>query len=159
MTKLIRTLTERTLSQEEETSVDPQLLFQPLLLFTSNSNLNLDELLKYELSIYSPALFDKQGLLNPPNKSQVSEAIAKYCPYTLSLSGAHVTVFDGGSLHQTDGEVKLITAKWQNMSTMLRIFLTKLCFDRYNSISTKYVTHARHTKGISGPTGQLPHDI
>ena len=54
-----------------ENSLDPQLLFQRLLVIAGNRDLSLDELPRYEVSVYPPALFDHQGLLNPENKSHI----------------------------------------------------------------------------------------
>ena len=60
----VKTLGEKVTSQGEVITVDPQLLFQRLIVIANNTDLSLDELFKYELSVYRPALFNKQGFLN-----------------------------------------------------------------------------------------------
>ncbi|KAL5019525.1 hypothetical protein ScPMuIL_002417 [Solemya velum] len=63
-----------------EVTVDPQLLFQRLLIVANSSDCDLEEVLKFELSVYPAALFDKNGLLRQANKPQLSEAIAALIP-------------------------------------------------------------------------------
>ncbi|KAJ8049891.1 hypothetical protein HOLleu_02834 [Holothuria leucospilota] len=59
----------------EKLKIDPQLLFQRLLILANNSDYSLDDLLKYELSAQPTALFDKHGLLLQANKPQLADAL------------------------------------------------------------------------------------
>ncbi|KAG0713963.1 hypothetical protein GWK47_015044 [Chionoecetes opilio] len=85
----------------EKLKIDPQLLFQRLLILANNSDYSLDDLLKYELSAQPTALFDKHGLLRQANKPQLADAL----PSTSSNEGQQTrdskpvyNVLDGCSL-------------------------------------------------------------
>ena len=68
--------------------VNPQLLFQRLLILANNSDYSMDDLLKYELSAQPTSLFDKHGLLHPANKPQLADAL----PSTPSNEGHQTSV-------------------------------------------------------------------
>ena len=81
--------------------VDPQLLFQRLLIVAkSNTEYNLDNLFKYELSSLSTSLFDEQGLLREANNAQLADTLAALVsvdqPGQSKEPAYHV--LDGGSL-------------------------------------------------------------
>ena len=75
----IKLMGAKIVSDGEVVVVDPQLLFQRLLMIVNNSNLNIDDVFKYELSVYPPSLFTKYGLLNTAAKPKLADAIAKLC--------------------------------------------------------------------------------
>ena len=142
----------------KQLKVDPQLLFQRLLILADNSDYSMDDILKYELSAQPPALFDKHGLLRPANKPQLADAL----PSNPSNEGQQrsdskpvYSVDDGGSLLQR--------FPWKRGETFDSIASTYVkyvkqfsnpivVFDGYKTdISTKYVTHLRRSKGAVGP--------
>ena len=142
----------------EKLKVDPQLLFQRLLILANNSDYSLDDLLKYELSAQPTALFDKHGLLRQANKPQLADAL----PSTSSNEGQQTrdskpvyNVLDGGSLLQrfpwkrgeTFDSIASTYVKYVNT------FANPLVvFDGYETDSyTKYMTHIRRSKGAVGP--------
>ena len=67
----------------------------------NNTDCNLDNLFKYELSTYPPALFNKNGMFLTPNKPQLSEAFARIIAAGQLLEPpdkAEFCILDGGSL-------------------------------------------------------------
>lgn len=96
----VKLMGAKIVSDGEELVVDPQLLFQRLLIIVNNSNLNLDDVFKYELSVYPPSLFTKYGLLNTAGKPKLADAIAKLCKDTpgTKIPEVECNVVDGGLL-------------------------------------------------------------
>ena len=149
----IITMSERIIAGNIEVSIDPQLLFQRLLIIASNTEIDLDELFKYELSIYPPSLFEGNGLLNLARKNQLSDSIAKKIdsfpePNTIN---AQSHVIDGGSLiHRFEWK------KGETFEEIMRTYVRAVknfvnpivIIDGYNNtMSTKSVAHARRAKG------------
>ena len=64
----------------EKVPIDPQLLFQRLLICANNSDLGVEEVFACELSSYPTALFDKWGRLREANKPQLGDKIAAVVP-------------------------------------------------------------------------------
>ena len=59
--------------------IDPQLLFQRLTIAAKASN-NIEDVFKYELCSYPPALFDTSLLLSEPQKPVLANAIWNLLP-------------------------------------------------------------------------------
>ena len=130
--------------------VDPQLLFQRLLILANNSNYSMDELQKYDLSAQPTALFDKHGLLHPANKPQLADVLLS----TPSNEGQQTS--DSKPVYNVlDCSSLLQIFPWKRSETFDSIGSTYVkyvkmfsnpfvVFDRYKmDISTKYVTHLR----------------
>ena len=78
----------------------PQLLFQRLTIAARATD-NLEDVFKYELCSYPPALFDSLLLLREPQKPVVANAIwALLTPGTPQTTGEIQYVLDGGALIQ-----------------------------------------------------------
>ena len=92
----------KIISEGEELVVDPKLMFQRMLMIVNNSNLKLADLFKYELSVYSPSLFTKNGQLNTATRAKFSDALAKICQDNpdITLPKPECNVLDGGLLLQ-----------------------------------------------------------
>ena len=75
----VKVMGAKVISDGEVVAVDPQLLFQRLLIVANNSDIDLNEVFKYELSVYPPSLFTKEGMLNSATKPKLADAIAKRC--------------------------------------------------------------------------------
>ena len=105
--------------------VDPQLLFQRLLILSNNTDYIMDDLLKYELSSQPTAFFDKNGLLRKANKPQLADALA---PTTSNdqLTGSNKPVYN-----VCDGGYLLQKFPWKRGET----------FDSIASTYVKYVEH------------------
>ncbi|KAG1689105.1 hypothetical protein GQR58_007844 [Nymphon striatum] len=141
--------------------VDPQLLFQRLLIVANNSNCDLDELLKHELSTYPTSLFDKHGFLREATKPQLSEAMASTtaaAPQSRTASqqtAPEYHVFDGGSLihrFQWKKGATLSDIVKMYVDYVLKFSKPTVVFDGYQcGPSTKDATHLRRSKGAVGP--------
>ena len=141
----------------EKLKVDPQLLFQRLLILANNSDYSMDDLLKFELSSQPTSLFDKHGL-REANKPQLADALPSAPSNddqpTNDIKPVY-NVIDGGYLLQR--------FPWKRGETFDSIASTYVkyveelsnpivVFDGYETeLSTKYVTHIRRSKGAVGP--------
>ena len=141
--------------------VDPQLLFQRLLLVAnSEPNRDLKGLFKHELSSYPASLFDAHGVMREANKPQLADALESCTPTAVGGDAPQripeYYVLDGGSL--------LYRIPWKKDDTYEEIcdhYITHVqkhyknaivVFDGYaHGPSTKDVTHQRRTKGAVGP--------
>ena len=56
-------------------TIDPALLFQRFLVVSRSGDLSLEEVLRYELSSYPPALFETRNILRKADKPQLAQAI------------------------------------------------------------------------------------
>ena len=80
--------------------IDTQLLFQRLTLATKATN-HIEDVFKYELCSYPPALFDTSLMLRESQKSVLANAIWNLLPQDIPGIPAEVKlVLDGGSLLQ-----------------------------------------------------------
>ena len=150
----IKTMDHKIVTDGVEVQVDPQALFQRLLVIASNAEISLSEIMRYELSVYPPSLFASNGLPQSATKPQLADAMAK-C--TLSLAEAtpeaDCSVFDGGSLlHRikwTMGETyEEIVSKY--VALVKRNNDPIVVFDGYNdSASTKCVTHQKRDRDLT----------
>ena len=92
-----------------ERTIDPGLLFQRFLVVSKLEVLSLEDVMKYELSPFPPALFEARKVLLKPDKPQLVNAITDYA--TKASRETHEAtgdaqpktqnyVLDGGSLLQ-----------------------------------------------------------
>lgn len=136
----VKVMGVKVVSDGEEIVVDPKLLFQRLLIIANNSDISLNEVFTYELSVYPPSLFTKQGLLNSATKPKLADAISKPVP------AAECNVLDGGSLLQR--------LPWTQGQTYKQIISSYICmvkkyiypivvFDGYLQETIKIVAHQR----------------
>ena len=61
-----------------ERTIDPGLLFQRFLVVSKLGVLSLEDVMKYELSPFPPALFEARKVLRKPDKPQLANAITDY---------------------------------------------------------------------------------
>ena len=134
--------------------IDPQLLFQRLTLAAKAAG-SIEDVFKYELCSYPPALYDSSLMLRQSQKSVLANAMWN----TLSLDTPKIPgdvrfVLDGGSLLQripwTQG------ATYGDTCTVYLDCVTKkygeaiVVFDGYRKSSTKDMVHLRRVKGFPG---------
>ncbi|KAL5005019.1 hypothetical protein ScPMuIL_018475 [Solemya velum] len=141
----------------EKVTVDPQLLFHRLLIVANSSDCDLEEVLKFELSVYPAALFAKNGLLRQASKPQLSEAIADLIPKE-NTDGEWVQA----KYNVLDGESLIHRFPWKKDATFGDIVKTyvdylktfanlTVVFDGYASgPTTKDMTHRRRSHGMVG---------
>ena len=65
----------RTIKVTGQQTIDSSLLFQRFLVVSESGDLCLDDVMKYELSPYPPALFEEKYLLQKVDKAQLLDAI------------------------------------------------------------------------------------
>ena len=83
---------------DDQVQVDPQLLFQRLIIACDNSQ--IEELFQYEFCTYPTALFDSPFMLRQPQKPALADALwSKLTPEAKTQSKGNVQhVLDGGAL-------------------------------------------------------------
>lgn len=159
----VKIMGQKVVSAGNETiaiPVDPQLLFQRLLLVAnSEPKRDLKGLFKHELASYPASLFDAHGVMREANKPQLSDALENSAPTAVRGDAPQQIpdyyVLDGGSL--------LYRIPWKKDSTYEDICdhyvnhvkqhykNATVVFDGYaHGCSTKDVTHQRRTKGNVG---------
>lgn len=143
------------LNDEETVKIDPQLLFQRLVIAGTQAK-QLPQALEYELCGYPPALFETRNVLYLANKPQLAKPI---WDVATAVDGPKDCVFvlDGGALLQRIpwDTGKTYNSVAQRYSDYIRNkyspFLV-VVFDGYsNTPSTKDSTHKRR-KGRPGRT-------
>lgn len=96
------------LNNEEVVHIDPQLLFQRLVIAGTQED-KLAESFEYELCGYPPALFEMKTVLLSANKPQISKVIWNAVPhlYDEDVLGRDILyVLDGGALlHRLPWEI------------------------------------------------------
>ena len=133
--------------------IDPQLLFQRLTIIAAKATENFEDVFRYELCSYPPALFDSSLLLREPQKPVLANAIWNLlAPDISEISGEVQHVLDGGALiHRipwTRG------ATYQEICSVYTRYVSKkygeavVVFDGYSGKSTKDTMHERRTKGM-----------
>ncbi|KAL5022362.1 hypothetical protein ScPMuIL_001517 [Solemya velum] len=139
--------------------IDPQLLFQRLLIVAkSTSGCNVNDLFKYELSGLPTSLFDEHGLLRDPQKPQLADALAALVstdhPQKSKETAYHV--LDGGSLiHRfpwKKGETYEVICDMYVNYVLDHYSNAIAVFDGYTQgPSTKDMTHLKRAEGKAGP--------
>ena len=87
----------------ETIQVDPQLLFQRLIMVASRVTENVEDIFKYEICGYPASLFDSSGLLREANKPFLADAIwtvGRGTEMSAPEEDGMCNVLDGGSLIQ-----------------------------------------------------------
>ena len=133
---------------DDEVQVDPQLLFQRLIIACDNSQ--LDELFQYELCTYPTALFDSPFMLRQPQEPALADALwTKLTPDAKTQPKENVEhVLDGGAL--------VHSVPWPRGSPTYKVVCDLYCtymqmkngratvvFDMYNEMSAKAMTQLR----------------
>ena len=143
--------------------IDPQLLFQRLTIAARATD-NLEDVFKYELCSYPPALFDSSLLLREPQKPVLANAIwALLTPGTPQTTGEIQYVLDGGALIQRIPWAR--GATYREICSVYTTYVLKkygeavVVFDGYDGKSTKDMTHQRRTKGQAGVTVTFTSDM
>ncbi|KAG1667442.1 hypothetical protein GQR58_018429 [Nymphon striatum] len=139
----------------EDVQVDPQLLFQRLIL-ASKSSENMQGIFKYELCSYPAALFDSSLMLQQPQKAVLADAMWKM----LSSSSNKPT---GPVQYVLDGDALLHHVCWPKDTSydqLCRIYVDYvtrkygeaiIVFDGYGENSTKDMTQQRRSGGKTVP--------
>ena len=140
--------------------IDPQLLFQTLTLAAKATN-HIEDVFKYELCSYPPALFDTSLMLRESQKSVLANAIWNLLPqYIPGIPGEVQFVLDGGSLFQC-----IQGATYKDICTAYTEYVTKkydeaiIVFDSYSESSTKDMVHQRRAKGHAIVTVTFTEDM
>ena len=140
--------------------IDPQLLFQRLTLAAKATN-NIEDIFKYELCSYPPALFDSSLLLREPQKSVLANAIWDILTQDIpGISGEVQFVLDGGSLLQ-----RIPWTRGATYRDICTVYVAKkygeaiVIFDGYSESSTKDMVHQRRAKGQAGVTVTFTEDM
>jgi hypothetical protein len=144
----------------QDVTMDPALLFQRLYVVACSSEMNLEDLLQYELCSFPPSIFESVTLLRKADKPQLAKAIQEYA--TEMLSETSVTsvetdtqyVLDGGSLiHRipwSKGVTYDVIAGSYASFVIKRYGLATIVFDGYESgLSIKDMTHIRRVTKMS----------
>lgn len=137
--------------KNENIHIDPQLLFQRLVVITTTQDIVTEDLFKYELCTYPPALFDSMLLLRSANKAALAESLWKLVKGIQDVPVCSSTVqyiLDGGALlHRIPWS---IGSTWMEIcNCYVRYVMEKynkaiVVFDGYNSgPNTKDATHAK----------------
>ena len=137
---------------DDQVQVDPQLLFQRLIIACDNSQ--LEELFQYELCTHPTVLFNSPFMLRQPQKPALADALqTKLIPEAKTQPKGNVQyAFDGGAL--------LRRVSWPRGSTTYKVLRDLYCtyvqrkcgraivvFDGYNEMSAKALTQQRRTSG------------
>ena len=145
-----------------ERTIDPGLLFQRFLVVSQLGVLSLEDILKYELSPFPPALFEARKVLRKPDKPQLANAITDYATKAVREIRESIGdtppktqhyVIDGGSLLQRlqwkRGETYGSIAQSYAEFTTRRYQRATVVFDGYLGGPTiKDNTHQRRGKNV-----------
>ena len=146
---------------DESLEVDPQLLFQRLIL-TCNSAEELTSVFQYELASYPTALFESPLMMNPAQKPGLADVIwstlspdAKTGPTTQ----VHYVLDGGALLHRVpwprgNGTYRDVLAAYTSYVSC-KYGRPTLVFDGYDDISTNYSTQKRRAAGKVAPRSVL----
>ena len=149
----------------ESVQVDPQLLFQRLIL-ACNSAEELTSVFQYELASYPTALFESPLMMNPAQKPGLADAIwstlspgAKTGPTTQ----VHYVLDGGALLHRVpwprgNGTYRDVLAAYTSYVSR-KYRRPTVVFDGYDDISTKYSTQKRRAAGKVAPTISFTEDM
>ena len=146
--------------KDEDTGIDPRLFFQRMVILFQRDEIEVNDLIDYEICPYPPNLFDSSSFLRKAEKSQLTKAIVIYvkkqCELPASEENVDCYVLDGGSL--------LHRLSWNKNSTYDAIsdhyvdFVNKnypnaiAIVDGYESgPSTKHMTHHRRSGQVMSP--------
>ena len=129
----------------EDRTIDPALLFQRFLVVSQTGDLQIDEMMNYELSPYLMSLFQAKNILCQLDKPQLEEAIRNYASpksdnaITQTVPGTHHYILDGGG-----GGSLLHHLKWMERCTYSSIA------DDCASFTVKHYAKATAVFGVYG---------
>ena len=106
--------------------IDPQILFQRLMLIAANGNMNTEDMFSYELCMYSTSLFDSPGVPRLANKAALADSLLNHIqiPAQRSISNP---------LHVLDGGFLLHRILWS-----LDVSFQEICDDYKRYVCSKY---------------------
>lgn len=144
----------------DDRTIDPALLFQRFLVVSQTGDLQLDEVMSYELCPYPMSLFEGKNILRAPDKPQLAEAIRNYVTpkadnaVTQTVAVTDHYVLDGGSLiHRlkwTDGSTYSSIADDYASFTVKHYGRATVVFDGYEvGPSIKDCTHQRRSRNLN----------
>lgn len=155
----------------EQVEIDPQLLFQRLIL-ASNTSEDLPTIFRYELSSYPTSLFDSALMLRQANKPALADAIwSRLSPQVITEKVPCVAdvqyVLDGGALLHRVVWPTLGSATFEEVFSLYCNYVTKkygrpiVVFDGYDNstVSTKQMTQQRRSSGKVGTTVTFEEDM
>ena len=138
----------------EDAEIDSNLLFQRFVMTGLNAG-DLNNIMKYELCTYPPALFEKSFVLRTTNKSTLVNALTNHNNVKMQSAALHATppadvkhVIDGGALLQRVGWKKgetyaFLMHQYKKYLTSRYPHSSVIIFDGYNNPSTKDNIHQR----------------
>ena len=146
----------RSVTVDKERVIDPALLFQRLLVVSSSGDPCLEDVMKYELSPYSPSLYEGKNLVRKPDKAPLLHAVRSHVTSSNAailqvIPKTDPCLLDGGSLiHRlkwTDGSTYNSIADAYASFTVDVYGNGKVVFDGYDGgPSTKDNAHQRRTR-------------
>ena len=128
------TMSEYSYHGVTKVAEDPALLFQRFLVVSQTGDLQIDEMINYELNPSPMSLFEAKNILRHVDKPQLAKAIRKYVSpksdkaMTQTVQWTDHYVLDGGSL--------LHHLKWMERCTYSSIA------DDYASVTVKHYAKA-----------------
>lgn len=148
----------------ETVHIDSQLLFQRLITAGTRAD-QLQDILKFELCSFPPAIFEAKHIMRPANKPALADALWTLMPEDVAEPiGDNQYVLDGGSL--------LHRIPWSSGTTYIHIcrqytdYVTRkygravIVFDGYEEdLSTKDSAQQRRSCGRVGPTVEFTRDM
>ena len=140
----------------DEVQVDPQLLFQTLIIVAQTSD-ELELAFKYELCSHPPPLFNALLMLREPHKPALADAIWDLFPPDVpEIPADFQYVLDGGALVQRIPWSRRAIYK-DIFNTYTEYVMRKYCeaivvFDGYEGTSTKDINHQKRSNGKAGAT-------
>ena len=148
----------------EKIQVDPQLLFQRLII-ASKSLDDMEAMFQHELCSYPTALFDSSLMLLQPQKPVLADAIWAKLPFDPAGPAGEVQyVLDGGALlHRIPWPRGFPT--YMDICDLYCYYVTRkygaaiVVFDGYTSSSTKDMTQQRRAGGKTGTTVTFSDDM
>ena len=143
-------------SVTHERTIDSALLFQRFLVVTNSGELSMEEIMKYELSTFPPAIFEGRNFLRKAEKPQLANAIYDHANDVVldCLPKTDRYVLDGGSLlHRipwTRGDsYGKIAQIYADFTIQQYGSATTVVFDGYEEVpSIKDNTHQRRGHNI-----------
>lgn len=89
-----------TIKIAPDQTIDSALLFQGFMIVSQTEELSLEEVMRYELSPFPPALFEATNVFQKADKPQLAHAICDHASDAIlnSVPETECYILDGGSL-------------------------------------------------------------
>ena len=155
----VKNLSTDAVSTKNDIIIDPSLLFQRFLVVSNSTPIKINEVVKFEVCSYPPAIFESLEVLRKANKPQITEEIVKMISKSNgsediannSRQQIDQYVLDGGSLLHRVKWLKNVPYKdiiKSYCDFVLKNYKSAIVvFDGYKEQpSTKDVTHFRRNK-------------